>query len=120
MLSSSGRVDARQTVLYCAMGLVATVTRGHGGGKAMPQNRRRVRLVIIVCLLVLLGLGAGVVWFYFGYLTLSVATGTMADFGQKFVAAFVRTLADEHPRVHLKVVQMAETEARTKALAAGG
>jgi len=85
----------------------------------MPQNRRQVRLVIIACLLVLIVLGAGVVWFYVGYLTLSVATGTMADFGQKFVAAFVRTLADEHPRVRLKVVQMADTEARTKALAAG-
>jgi len=85
----------------------------------MPQNRRQVRLVIIACLLVLIVLGAGVVWFYVGYLTLSVATGTMADFGQKFVAAFARTLADEHPRVRLKVVQMADTEARTKALAAG-
>src|SRR5499426_4139132 len=85
----------------------------------MPQNRRQVRLVIIACLLVFIGFGAGVVWFYFGYLTLRVATGAMADFGQKFVAAFVRTLADEHPRVRLKVVQMADTEARTKALVAG-
>src|SRR5499426_2212183 len=85
----------------------------------MPQNRRQVRLVLITCLLAVLGLGAGAAWFYFGYLTLSVATGTMADFGQKFVAAFVRTLADEHPRVRLKVVQMADPEARLKALAAG-
>src|SRR5262245_58602041 len=85
----------------------------------MPHNRRQVRLVLIACLLGLLGLGAGVAWFYFGYLTLRVATGAMADFGQKFVAAFVATLADEHPRVRLKVVQMADTEARTKALVAG-
>src|SRR5262249_6403343 len=85
----------------------------------MPQNRRQVRLVIIACLPGLFVRGAGGVWCDFGYLTLSVATGAMAAFGQKFVAAFVRTLADEHPRVRLKVVQMADTEARTKALAAG-
>jgi TRAP transporter TAXI family solute receptor len=39
--------------------------------------------------------------------------------GQKFLAAFVRTLADEHPRVRLKVMPMADMEARMKALTAG-
>src|SRR5215475_10494874 len=101
------------------MRIVATVIQGHEREKAMPRNRRQVRLVLIVCLLALIGLGAGAAWFYFGYLTLRIATGTMADFGQKFVAAFMRTLADEHPRVRLKVVQMADPEARLKALAAG-
>jgi TRAP transporter TAXI family solute receptor len=85
----------------------------------MPPNRRQVRVLLIACLVVLLGLGAGVVWFYYGSLTLRVATGTMADSGQKFVAAFMRTLADEQPRVHLKVIQIAEPNARLKALAAG-
>ena len=85
----------------------------------MPQNRRRVRLLLIAGLLALIGLGAGLVWFYFGYLTLRIAIGAMTDFGQKFVAAFMRTLADEHPRVRLKVIPMADIEASTKALAAG-
>ena len=43
----------------------------------------------------------------------------MTDFGQQCVAAFMRTLADEHPRVRLKVIPMADIEASTKALAAG-
>jgi TRAP-type uncharacterized transport system substrate-binding protein len=85
----------------------------------VPQNRRQVRLLLIACLLALIGLGAGVAWFYCGYLTLRVAIGAMTDFGQKFVAAFMRTLADEHPRVRLKVIPMADIEASTKALAAG-
>src|SRR5262245_56055802 len=101
------------------MSLVVTVTRGHARRKAMPHNRRQVRLLLIAGLLVLIGLGAGVVWFSFGYLTLRIATGAMTDFGQKFVAALVRTLADEHPRVRLKVIPMADLEASTKALAAG-
>jgi TRAP-type uncharacterized transport system substrate-binding protein len=85
----------------------------------MLQNRQQARLVLIACLLALIGLGAGVVWFYFGYLTLRIAIGAMTDFGQKFVTAFMRTLADEHPRVRLKVIPMADIEASTKALAAG-
>src|SRR4029434_798806 len=35
------------------------------------------------------------------------------------LSAVVRTLADEHPRVRLKVVPMADMEARMKALTAG-
>src|SRR5213595_795130 len=85
----------------------------------MPRNRRQVRLVIIACLLALIGLGAVVAWFSFAHLTLRVATGPGGSDGQKFLAAFVRTLADEHPRVRLKVVPMADLEASAKALAAG-
>ena len=85
----------------------------------MPKNRRQGRLVIIACLLALIGLGAVVAWFSFAHLTLRVATGPVGSDGQKFLAAFVRTLADEHPRVRLKVVPMADLEASAKALAAG-
>ena len=85
----------------------------------MPRNRRQVRLVIIACLLALIGLGAVVAWFSFAHLTLRVATGPVGSDGQKFLAAFVRTLADERPRVRLKVVPMADLEASAKALTAG-
>ena len=85
----------------------------------MLKNRRRVRLVVIACLLALIALGAIVAWFFFVHLTLRVATGPGGSTGQKFLAAFVRTLADEHPRVRLKVTPMADYEASAKALAAG-
>ena len=85
----------------------------------MPKNRRPVRLVIIACLLALIGLGAVIAWFFFSHINLQIATGPVSSDGQKFLAAFVRTLADEHPRVRLKVVPMADMEARMKALTAG-
>src|SRR5215510_304470 len=86
---------------------------------AMRQNRRRVRLVIIACLLAFIGLGAVVAWFTFAHLTLRVATGGVGSDGQKFLAAFVRSLADEYPRVRLKIVPTPDMEASAKALAAG-
>lgn len=61
----------------------------------MRQNRRRVRLVIIACLLALIGLGAVVAWFSFAHLTLRVATGPVGSDGQKFLAAFAHSIADE-------------------------
>jgi TRAP transporter TAXI family solute receptor len=85
----------------------------------MRQNRRRVFLVILACLLACIGLGAVVVWFFFAHLTLRVATGPMGSDGQKFFAAFVRTVADAHPRVRLKIVPTADSEASEKALVAG-
>ena len=85
----------------------------------MRQNRRRVFLVIIACLLALIGVGAVVGWFFFAHLTLRVATGPMGSDGQKFFAAFVRTVADAHPRVRLKIVPTADKEASEKALVAG-
>ena len=85
----------------------------------MPKYRRRVRLVVIACLLALTALAAVGAWFFFGHLTLRVATGPGSSTGQKFLAAFIRTLADEYPRVHLKVMPMADLEACAKALAAG-
>jgi TRAP transporter TAXI family solute receptor len=85
----------------------------------MRKNRQRTRLVITACLLALIGLGAIVAWFSFARLTLRVATGPIGSDGQKFLAAFVRTLADERPRVRLKVVPMADMEASAKALADG-
>jgi TRAP-type uncharacterized transport system substrate-binding protein len=85
----------------------------------MRQNRRRVLLVFLACLLTCLGLGAVIVWFFFAHLTLRVATGPVGSEGQKFLAAFVRTVADEHPRVRLQVVPTADLEASAKALADG-
>src|SRR4029450_1655289 len=85
----------------------------------MPKNRRPVRLVIIACLLALIGLGAVVTWFFFSHINLQIAAAPVGRDGQKFLAAFVRTLADEHLRVRLKVVPMADMEARMKALTAG-
>jgi TRAP transporter TAXI family solute receptor len=85
----------------------------------MRQNRRRVLLVILACLLTCIGLGAVVVWFFFAHITLRVATGPMGSDGQKFFAAFVRTVADAHPRVRLKLVPTADSEANEKALVAG-
>src|SRR4029450_4357226 len=86
----------------------------------MPRNRQRVRLVILVSLLALIGLGAIVTWFFFAHLTIRIATGPVGSDGQKFLAAFVRTVADAQPRVRLHIVPMADIEARMKALAAGG
>src|SRR5499426_3401978 len=85
----------------------------------MRQNRRRVFLVILACLLACVGVGAVVGWFFFAHITLRVATCPMGSDGQKFFAAFVRTVADAHPRVRLKIVPTAEREASMKALVAG-
>ena len=52
-------------------------------------------------------------------MTLRVATGPMGSDGQTFFAAFVRTVADAHPRVRLKLVPMADRAASEKALVAG-
>ena len=60
-----------------------------------------------------------VAWFFFTHLTLRVATGPLGSDGQKFFAAFVRIVADAHPRVRWKIVPMAESEASAKALVAG-
>jgi TRAP transporter TAXI family solute receptor len=81
---------------------------------------RRRRLLLIACLCVCIGLGAAVVWFFFfAHFTLRVATGPVGSDGQKFLAAFVRSVADAHPRVRLQVVPMADREASAKALKEG-
>src|SRR5215813_11296317 len=85
----------------------------------MRQNRRRILLVILACLLACIAVGAVVSWFFFAHITLRVATGPMGSDGQKFFAAFVRTVADAHPRVRLKIVPTADREASEKALVAG-
>ena len=85
----------------------------------MRQNRRRMFVVILACLLAGIGLVAAVAWLFFIHITLRVATGPMGSDGQKFFAAFVRTVADAHPRVRLKIVPTAEREASMKALVAG-
>jgi TRAP transporter TAXI family solute receptor len=43
----------------------------------------------------------------------------MGSDGQKFFAAFVRTVADAHPRVRFKIVPTSDREASEKALVAG-
>jgi hypothetical protein len=52
-------------------------------------------------------------------LTLRVATGPVGSDSQKFLAAFVRSVADAHHRVRLQIVPMADREASAKALTAG-
>src|SRR5262249_44623451 len=87
-------------------------------GGTMYQTRRHA--LFIACLCVCIGLVAAVVWFFFfTHLTLHVATGPVGSDGQKFLAAFVRSVADAHPRVRLQVVPMADREASAKALTAG-
>jgi TRAP transporter TAXI family solute receptor len=100
-------------------GIVVTVSREHERGRAMLKKGGRGRLVIFACLLALIGLGAIVAWFSFVHLTLRVATGPVGSDGQKFLAAFVRTVADEHPRVRFKVVPTPDLDASAKALADG-
>ena len=86
----------------------------------MRQKRRRGRLVIIACFLALLGLGAIAAWFFMPPLiTLRVATGPMGSDGQRFFAAFVRSAVDEHPRVRLQAVVLADVAASAQALEAG-
>src|SRR5215471_14693656 len=85
----------------------------------MRQNRRRVFLIILTCVLACIAVGAVVGWFFFARITLRVATGPLGSDGQKFFAAFVRTVADAHPRVRLKIVPTADREASMKALVAG-
>ena len=85
----------------------------------MRQNRRRVLLVILACLLASIGLGAVVAWFFFAHITLRVATGPLGSDGHKFFAAFVRTVADAHPRVRLRLVPTADSAASAKALTTG-
>src|SRR5262245_47867091 len=87
--------------------------------KMMGRYRRRGRLVILAYLLALLGLGAIAAWFFSPHLTLRVAAGPMGSDGQRFLAAFVQTLADAYPRVRLKVVPTADVAASAKALDAG-
>src|SRR5262249_15296770 len=92
----------------------------HERGRAMRQTRRRRRLLLIACLFIGIGLGAAVVWFFFfAHLPLRVATGPVGSDGQKLLAAFVRSIADAHPRVRLQIVPIVDREARTKALTAG-
>src|SRR5262245_10925536 len=94
-------------------------TQVYERGRTMPQTRRR-RLLLIACLGACIGLGAAGVWFFFfAQLTLRVATGPVGSDGQKLLAAFVRSVADAHPRVRLQLVPMADREARAKALTAG-
>src|SRR5262245_18308899 len=76
-------------------------------------------LLILACLLACISLMAVFAWLFFFFINLQIATGPMGSAGQKFLAAFGRTLAEEHPRVRLKVVPMSDMEARMKALAAG-
>ena len=84
----------------------------------MRQTRRR--LLIIACLCACIGLGATVVWFFFfAHLTLRVATGPVGSEGQKFLAAFVRSVADAHPRVRLQIAPMTDRDASAKALTTG-
>ena len=84
----------------------------------MRQTRRR--LLLIACLCACLGLGATVVWFFFfAHLTLRVAIGPVGSDGQKFLAAFVRSAADAHPRVRLQIAPMADRETSAKALTTG-
>jgi TRAP-type uncharacterized transport system substrate-binding protein len=85
----------------------------------MRQNRRRVLVVFLACLLMCLGLGVVVAWFFFAYLALRVATGPVGSEGQQFLAAFVRTVAEAHPRVRFQIVPTADLEASAKALADG-
>jgi TRAP transporter TAXI family solute receptor len=86
----------------------------------MRQTRQRRRLLLMGCLCAGIGLGAAVVWlFFFAHLTLRVATGPVGSDGQKFLAAFERSVADAHPRVRLQIVPMADREASAKALTAG-
>ena len=75
----------------------------------MRQTHRR--LLLIACLCVGIGLGAVAVWFFFfAHVTLRVATGPLGSDGQKLLAAFVRSVADVHPRVRLRIVPMADRE----------
>ena len=85
----------------------------------MRQHRRRVFLIVLACVLACIAVGAVVGWFFFARITLRVATGPLGSDGQKFFAAFVRTVADAHPRVHLKLVPTADSAASEKALVAG-
>src|SRR5262249_55187619 len=74
------------------------------------------RLLLIACLFVGIGLGAAVVWFFFfAHVTLRVATGPVGSDGQKLLAAFVRSVADTHPRVRLQIVPMGDREAMRQA-----
>jgi TRAP transporter TAXI family solute receptor len=82
----------------------------------MRPNRRRLFFVITACLLACLAIGAVVGWFFFAHITLRVATGPMGGAGQKFFAAFVRAVADAHPRVRLKLVPTTDRESSEKAL----
>jgi hypothetical protein len=92
--------------------VVYAMYRGvHERGRAMRQTRRRQHLLLIACLFVGIGLGAAVVWFFFfARLSLRVATGPVGSDGQKLLAAFVRSIADAHPRVRLQIVPMADRE----------
>ena len=82
----------------------------------MRQNRRRVFLIVLACVLACIAVGAVVGWFFFAHITLRVATGPMGGAGQKFFAAFVRAVADAHPRVRLKLVPTTDRESSEKAL----
>src|SRR5262245_56442461 len=84
------------------------------------MRQRRRRLLLIACLCACIGLGAaGVGLFFFVHLTLRVATGPVGSDGQKFLAAFMRSAAEAHPRVRLQIVPMADRETSAKALTAG-
>jgi hypothetical protein len=77
----------------------------------MRQTHRPPAFAAPCLLCVGIGLGAAVVWcFFFAHLTLRVATDPVGSDGQKLLAAFVRSVADTHPRVRLQIVPMADRE----------
>ena len=81
---------------------------------------RRGRFVLIAGLLACLGLMVAAAWhFWVASETLRIATGPVGGDGQKFLAAFVRTIEDTRSKVRLKLVPTVDREASAKALAAG-
>ncbi|MFZ4535498.1 TAXI family TRAP transporter solute-binding subunit [Propionivibrio sp.] len=75
--------------------------------------------------LLIIALGAGVVawvwypWVFSPHYTIHIATGPVGSFGQKFIAAFKREVAEGHPRVRLALEEAGSLQESAEAFQSG-
>ena len=83
-----------------------------------------LRRFVIAGMFLLVTVAAVVAWVWFPWVfspsyTILIATGPPASDGQKFIAAFRRELAEEHPRVRLALEEKADLKESAEALQGG-
>ena len=85
----------------------------------MPVRDRSWRPFMIVGALLIAAAGFAMAHFWSPHADLRVTTGPPGSTAQRFIAAFVSVSEAQHPRVHLKLVQVDDLAASGKALEEG-
>ena len=86
---------------------------------AVPVRDRSWRPFMIVGALLIAAAGFAMAHFWSPHADLRVTTGPPGSTAQRFIAAFVSVSEAQHPRVHLKLVQVDDLAASGKALEEG-